>query len=335
MSNVNRQIVLAARPEGMPTASNFRLEEAPVPDLGENDVLVQNLYMSVDPYMRGRMVDRASYVPPFQIGEALTGGAIGRVAKSRNPKFKEGDIVGSMLGWREWAHVPGGEGLAKHDPNLAPISTYLGVLGMPGMTAWAGLMNIGKPKAGETVFVSAASGAVGSVVGQIAKLKGCRVIGSVGSKDKLDHVVNDLGFDAAFNYKDEDPNAALARLAPKGVDIYFENVGGSHLTAALNAMNPFGRIALCGMIEQYNATTAPAGPSNLINMIPKRITMTGFIVSDHFDQMGAFLAEVGPWVKEGKLKYTETVHDGIANAPAAFLGLFSGENKGKMLVKLA
>ena len=337
----NRQIVLAARPVGRPTHDTFRLETTDIPAPGPGQVLVKNLWMSVDPYMRGRMYDRASYVPAFQVGKPLEGGAIGQVVKSRNPALAEGDLVSHSAGWREYAVLdgPGGNavlgGAARIDTSLAPAQAFLGVLGMPGLTAYAGLLVHGQPKAGETVFVSAASGAVGSLVGQIAKIKGCYVAGSAGSNEKVEHLKQSLGFDAAFNYKSGDLDAELRKACPKGIDVYFENVGGPQLQAVLTAMNPLGRIAVCGMIAQYNATTPPAGPNNLIFVIPKRLNIRGFIVTDHADLMPEFIRDMSGWIKSGQIKYQETVHEGIASAPAAFLGLFDGENSGKMLVKLA
>lgn len=329
------QIVLAGRPEGKPTASAFRLETIDVADPAEGEILVRNTWMSVDPYMRGRMVDRASYVPPFQIGQPLDGGVVGEVVKSRNSAFKEGDTVSHFAGWREYAVLGGHSGAFKIDTSLAPAQAYLGVMGMPGLTAYAGLLAHGKPQSGETVFVSAASGAVGSLVGQIAKIKGCHVAGSAGSDDKVAYLTKELGFDAAFNYKTSDLDAALRKACPKGVDVYFENVGGPQLQAVLNQMNPFGRIPVCGMIAEYNATIPQAGPNNLISVIPKRLTIRGFIVSDHNEMMPDFIRDMGGWIKSGQIKYQETIHNGIAEAPAAFLGLFDGENSGKMLVKLA
>jgi NADPH-dependent curcumin reductase CurA len=337
----SRQIVLASRPVGRPTSANFRLETVDLPDPADGQVLVRNTWMSVDPYMRGRMYDGPSYVPSFQVDKPLEGGVIGEVVKSRSPALKEGDVVSHFAGWREYALIdgPGAPsaigGAFKIDTSLAPAQAFLGVLGMPGLTAYAGLLVHGKPKPGETVFVSAASGAVGSIVGQIAKIKGCYVAGSAGSDDKVVYLTKELGFDDAFNYKTDDLDGALRKACPKGVDVYFENVGGPQLQAVLTAMNPFGRIPVCGMIAQYNATTPPAGPNNLITVIPKRLTIRGFIVSDHNDLLPEFIKDVSTWIREGKIKYQETVHEGLDQAPAAFLGLFDGENTGKMLVKLA
>ncbi|MEE9608351.1 MAG: NADP-dependent oxidoreductase [Myxococcota bacterium] len=329
----SREVRLAARPVGWPVESDFELVETPLSEPGEGEVLVRNVYMSVDPYMRGRMVDRRSYVPPFQLGEALAGGAVGQVLASRHPGFTEGDCVSGMQGWRECFSAPGAN-LRKIDPQPAPLSYHLGVLGMPGLTAYVGLHDIGKPKAGETVFVSAATGAVGSVVGQLARIRGCRTVGSAGSDTKVKVLLEELGFDAAFNYRTADLDEALAQACPDGIDVYFDNVGGDQLDAALDRMNPFGRIAACGMISTYNAETPPPGPRNLIYLVGKRITMQGFIVADHFDRLPAFLADMTRWLGEGRITVKETVVEGIENAVGAFLGMLRGENLGKMLVKL-
>jgi NADPH-dependent curcumin reductase CurA len=331
----NREIRLKRRPSGMPAAADFELAETPVPTPDPGQVLVRNIYMSVDPYMRGRMVDRESYVPPFQIGETLSGGAIGQVVTSNNnPAFKAGDYVNNFSGWREW-FVTGGAELTKVDPNLAPLSAYLGTFGMPGLTAYAGLLKVAELKDGDRVFVSAASGAVGAVVCQIAKNKGCTVVGTAGSDEKCDWLVKEARVDRAINYKTAgDLTKALHEAMPNGIDVYFENVGGAHLNAALANMRPFGRIAVCGMIEQYNATTPPPGPSNIIMVIPMRLTIRGFIVSDYMNMTPDFLRDMGAWAKDGKMKWQETIKEGIENAPDAFIGLFKGENIGKMLVRL-
>lgn len=331
----SREVRLASRPAGWPEPSNFSLAETTVPSPGEGQALVRNLYMSVDPYMRGRMRDVKSYVPPFQIGQVLDGGSVGEVIESRHPELRKGDRVVGMQGWREH-YLTDGTGQRKIDPRLeAPLSTFLGVLGMPGLTAYVGLLDIGQPKKGETVLVSAAAGAVGSLVGQIAKIQGCRAVGSAGSDDKVKHLVEKLGFDAAFNYKTEDLNSALRRDCPNGVDVYFENVGGAMLEAALLRMNPFGRIPVCGMISIYNATEPAPGPRTLVSVIQNRLTMRGFIVSDHWNRLEAFTRDISTWLKEGRIHYDETIVDGIENAPSAFLGLLRGENTGKMLVRLA
>lgn len=338
MPTDSREIQLASRPKGTPKAENFKLATVTLPDPGEGEVLVKNLWMSVDPYMRGRMEDRESYVPPFQIGEALQGGAVGVVVKSNNPNFKEGDHINSMWGWREY-YISDGEGLSVADVSQVPAQAYLGVLGMPGLTAYAGLLRVGECKDGDTVFVSAASGAVGAIVCQIAKAKGCTVIGSAGSDEKVKWLKEEIGVDHAFNYKNinsaEEMVKEISKAAPGGIDVYFENVGGMHLDAALLAMKPFGRIAMCGMISQYNATEAVPGPSNIILAVGKSLKMQGFIVSNHFDMLPEFIRDVGGWIAEGKIKWKETVFEGIDKAPDAFLALFSGDNFGKCLVKLA
>ena len=318
----------------MPQASDFELAQVPIREPKAGEVLVRNIYMSVDPYMRGRMVERKSYVPPFQLGRPLTGGCVGQVVQSKSDVFPVGAYVLSMLGWREY-YVTDGSGLTKIDPNLAPLQAYLGVIGMPGLTAYVGLLDIGQPKPGETVFVSAASGAVGSLVCQIAKLKGCRVVGSAGSDEKVAWLLNEAGIDAAFNYKKvEDLKAELGVLCPNGIDVYFENVGGEHLEAALAHMNRYGRVVVCGMISQYNATEAVPGPSNLGVTITQRLMIKGFIVSDHTDRLPEFYADLGRWIAEGNVKWKETIVEGIESAPQAFIGLFKGENLGKMLVRI-
>lgn len=335
MPRTSRQVHLAARPEGMPSEADFEIVDTEVADPGPGQFVVRNVFMSVDPYMRGRMRDVESYVPPFEVGAVMDGGSVGRVIASRHEAFAEGDLVVGMQGWRE-LYLTDGEDQRKIDPRLgAPISTYLGVLGMPGLTAYAGLMEIGRPQAGETLMVSAAAGAVGSVVGQIGKIEGCRVVGSAGTEQKVDHLTGALGFDAAFNYKTRDLHEALSETCPDGIDIYFENVGGPMLEAVLLHMRPFGRIPVCGMISQYNETEASPGPRTLISMIPKRLLMQGFIVTDHFDLLGEFTQKMAGWLREGRIRYEETVLEGIEQAPAAFLGLFSGENEGKMLVRLS
>ena len=333
-SKISREVHLKNRPEGLPAKSDFELAEVTIPAINEGEVLVQNMYMSVDPYMRGRMYDRQSYVPPFQIGNPLEGGCVGRVIESKNEAFKVGDSVLSMLGWREY-FVSGGEGLTKIDPGLAPVQAYLGTVGMTGMTAYVGLLHIGELKEGETVFVSAAAGAVGSVVCQIAKLKGCYVVGSAGSDEKVSWLMEEAGIDAAFNYKTaENVIGEVGRHFPSGIDVYFENVGGVHLEAALEHMKPYGRIVMCGMISMYNAVKPVPGPTRLPYIISKKLTMKGFIVMDHFDKLKPFIADMGKWIARDKIKWKETIVDGIENAPEAFIGLFKGENFGKMIVKI-
>jgi NADPH-dependent curcumin reductase CurA len=331
---VSKEIHLKNRPEGLPSQSDFELTEVTLPAINDGEILVQNIYLSVDPYMRGRMVDSKSYLPPFQIGQPLEGGSVGKVVESKNSEFNVGDYVLGMLGWREYFVSVGG-GLTKVDPELAPLQAYLGVLGLTGMTAYVGLLHIGALKEGQTVFVSAAAGAVGSIVCQIAKLKGCYVVGSAGSDEKVAWLTQEAGIDAAFNYKTaDDVIVEVGRHFPKGIDVYFENVGGVHLEAALEHINPFGRIVMCGMISMYNDVMPPPGPVRLRFIIQKKLTMKGFIVSDHFDKFNAFAADMGKWIGEGKIKWQETIVDGIENAPEAFLGLFKGENIGKMIVKV-
>lgn len=330
----SREIRLKSRPTGMPTAADFELAEVELPPIEPGQLLVRNSYMSVDPYMRGRMNDVKSYVPPFQIGEALNGGAIGQVVESKHSDYAVGDHVVNFMGWRE-AFISEGQGLNKVDVSQIPASAYLGVAGMPGQTAYWGLLDIGRPTEGETVFVSAAAGAVGSVVCQIARLKGCTVIGSAGSDTKVAWLQEELDVDAAFNYKNVAKISRTVRaLAPQGVDIYFENVGGEHLEAAIANMNRNGRIPVCGMISQYNATTPSAAPRNLTSIIGKRLLLKGFIVSDYAGRAREFYADMSDWLRSGKIQLRETVIEGIDNAPAAFLGLFTGENIGKMIVKL-
>jgi NADPH-dependent curcumin reductase CurA len=330
----SHEIRLKNRPAGLPSESDFELAEVTLPPLGERQVLIQNIYMSVDPYMRGRMVDRKSYVPPFQLNQPLEGGCVGRVAESKNEEYQIGDFVLGMLGWREY-FISDGTGLLKIDPKVAPIQAYLGTLGIPGLTAYVGLLDIGKPKQGETVFVSAASGAVGSVVCQIAKLKECHVVGSAGSDEKVSWLLQEAGVNAAFNYKAvDDIIAEVGRQCPKGIDVYFENVGGVHLQAALEHMNTFGRIVMCGAISMYNATKPIPGPPNLFNVTSRQLTLQGFIVRDHLSKLGQFYADMGKWIAEGKIKWKETIVEGLENAPQAFIGLFKGENFGKMIVKV-
>ncbi len=331
---ISREIRLKNRPAGLPSESDFELAAQKVPEVGEGQVLVQNIYMSVDPYMRSRMHDRKSYVPPFQLDQPLDGACVGRVAESKSGQFQVGDFILGRLGWREY-FVADGKELLKIDPAVAPIQAYLGTVGMPGLTGYYGLLEIGKPQKGETVFISAAAGAVGSIVCQIAKLKGCYVVGSAGSDEKVSWLLEEAGVDAAFNYKKTDNIIAeVGRKCPKGIDVYYENVGGVHLEAALEHMNKFGRIVMCGMIAIYNATDPVPGPSNLAYIIGKQLTMQGFIVSDHFDKLAQFYADMGKWIAEGQIKWKETIIDGIENAPRAFIGLFKGENFGKMIVKV-
>jgi NADPH-dependent curcumin reductase CurA len=331
---ISKEIRLKNRPVGMPGETDFELAEVSMPEVGDGEILVQNIYMSVDPYMRGRMYDRQSYFPPFQIGQPLEGGCVGRVIESNNAAFSVGDHVLSTLGWREY-FVSTAKGLTKIDPELAPVQAYLGAVGMTGLTAYVGLLHIGRLKEGQTVFVSAAAGAVGSVVCQIAKLKGCYVVGSAGSDEKVSWLVEEAGIDAAFNYKTtDDVIAEVGKYFPKGIDVYFENVGGVHLEAALEHMNANGRIVMCGMISVYNEVKPVPGPVRLPYIVSKKLTVKGFIVRDHFDKLGPFIADMGKWIAEGKIIWKETIVGGIENAPRAFIGLFKGENFGKMMVKV-
>jgi len=328
----NKRVVMASRPAGWVTEGNFRIETVPVPKPKEGEVLVKNHWLSLDPYMRGRMNDTKSYAAKQEIGAVMVGGTAGEVVESNNPKFKAGDKVSGMFGWQQYG-VSDGTGLNKIDASRAPMSAFLGVLGMPGVTAWVGLLDICQPKEGETVVVSAASGAVGSVVGQIARLKGARAVGIAGGKAKCDYVVNELGFDACIDYKAGRLNDDLRAAAPKGIDCYFENVGGEILDAVLKQMNAFSRIAVCGLISQYNATEA-YGVKTFQSILTNRIKVQGFIVSDRMELWAKALPELVGWVAGGKIKYRETVAQGLENAPKAFIGLLKGENFGKQLVKL-
>jgi len=330
---LSREIRLASRPSGIPTMSNFTLARTTLEALRDQQVLVRNLYMSVDPYMRGRMNDRKSYVPPFEVGQPLDGGAIGEVIESRDGKFNPGDAVVSSLGWREY-FIASPKDLRQVSRQVQPLSVYLGVLGMTGMTAWAGL-HLVEVKAGEIIFISGASGAVGNVAGQLAKLRGCRVIGSAGSGEKIQFLREECGFDIAFDYKVGPVVEQLKVEAPDGIDVYFDNVGGETLEGALEALRVHGRIIACGGISGYNAEKPLPGPSNLFNMITKRLTMKGLLVRDWLDRQGEFEKEVGGYFQAGKLKSKETVVEGIDQAVGAFLGLFKGSNIGKMIVKLA
>lgn len=330
----SRNIILKERPVGTPDTKHFGIETTNTADVTDGKVLVRNLSMSVDPYMRGRMIDRASYVPPFQIGEVLTGGAIGRVEESKHVDFKPGDHVESMFGWRE-AFVASGSDMRNLGALSQPPSAYLGVLGMPGLTAYVGLLDVGALKEGETLFVSGAAGAVGSAVGQIGRIKNCKVIGSVGGVEKASYIKDELGFDHAIDYRSGDLTAQLQSAAPDGIDVYFDNVGGDHLQAALSCMRPFGRIALCGMISQYNNTAPEPGPNNLMMAIGLSLTMRGFIVSNFPQHRANFIRDMNGWIASGQMKYAETKMTGIESAPEAFIGLFKGANRGKMIVELA
>jgi NADPH-dependent curcumin reductase CurA len=329
-----REVHLVSRPQGWPVPEDFALVEVDLPDPGPGEVLVRNTFMSVDPYMRGRMNDVASYAPPYQLGEVMYGGALGEVVVSNSPDLAVGQTVRHNSGWRDHVVAPA-KAFAPVDPAAAPSpSAYLGVLGMPGLTAYVGLLDVAAFQPGEAVFVSGAAGAVGSVVGQLAKLRGAsRVVGSAGSAAKVARLL-EVGFDAAFNYKDGPVAGQLAAAAPEGIDVYFDNVGGDHLEAAIGQLKPFGRAALCGAISQYNASAPVPGPSNLSMAVGKRLTLRGYIVSDHYDRNAAFLADVAPAVSAGRIAIDETIVDGLENAIGAFLGLLRGDNLGKMVVRL-
>ncbi|MFJ9674292.1 NADP-dependent oxidoreductase [Streptomyces sp. NPDC101221] len=331
---VNREWHLVTRPVGWPKPEDFALVEAEVPAPRDGQVLVRNLYVSVDPFMRGRMSAAKSYAAPYELGKVMQGGAVGEVVASNAEGFAVGDHVLHFFGWREYAAVDA-KNAVKVDPDAAPLSTYLGVLGMTGLTAYAGLLRTASFKEGDSVFVSGAAGAVGSQVGQIAKLKGAsRVIGSAGSDEKVGLLLDEYGFDAAFNYKNGPVSEQLRAAAPDGVDVYFDNVGGDHLEAAIGSLNLNGRIAVCGAISVYNNTEPAPGPKNLARLIQTRGRIEGFLVGDHYDLQPQFVEEVGPWVRSGELKYRETVVEGIENNLEAFLGVLRGDNTGKMIVKL-
>jgi NADPH-dependent curcumin reductase CurA len=327
-----REIQLAARPDGEARESDFRLAEVDLPEPEAGQVLIRNTWMSVDPYMRGRMNDGKSYVPPFQLDVPLDGGAVGEVVQSGDDSLAPGDVVLHGLGWRDHALAPASL-VRTIDTQLAPPQAYLGILGMPGLTAYAGLVDVAGLREGDVVFVSGAAGAVGGIAGQIAKLRGHRVIGSAGSAEKVAYVKDELGFDDAFNYRDAPVAELLSAAAPDGIDVYFDNVGGEHLEAAIGALNEFGRVAMCGAIAGYDGERPP-GPRNLHLAVGKRLTLRGFIVGDHRHLRDDFTREVGTWLSEGRIRYRETVVDGLENAPKAFLGLLRGENVGKMLVRL-
>lgn len=329
-----REIRLVSRPQGEPTPAEFELAEAEVREPGSGDIVVRNLFMSVDPYMRGRMNDVRSYVPPFRLGAPLEGGAVGEVVASRAEGVDEGDVVVHNLGWRDYAVLPAAS--AERVEAIPHLSRYLGILGMPGLTAWAGLLRVARFEPPDAVFVSGAAGAVGTAAGQIAKLLGAgRVVGSAGNADKVRLLTEDLGFDAAFDYHDGPVAASLAAAAPEGIDVYFDNVGGEHLEAAISHLRPHGRVAACGAISVYNATSPPAGPRNLTLVIGKRLTISGFIVSDHSDMRAELTEKVGGWLADGSLLAPETVVDGLERAPEAFIGMLAGANTGKIVVRIA
>jgi NADPH-dependent curcumin reductase CurA len=328
----NVQVLLASRPTGWVQESNFNIVETPIPKPGPGEVLVKNHWLSLDPYMRGRMNDVKSYSPPVQIGEVMVGGTVGEVLESNHPKYKPGDFVVGRVGWQLYG-VSDADSLMKVDPKLVPLSTYLGVAGMPGATAWIGLLEHCQPKAGETVVVSAASGAVGGVVGQLAKLQGCRAVGIAGGAQKCNYTVQQLGFDACVDYKAGNLYEDLKAAAPQGIDCYFENVGGEVMDTAFRLLNPFSRVALCGMISDYNATD-PYASKMIRSLLVNRVKLQGFIVFDRIDLYVRAVAQLAKWVAQGKIKYHETVAEGLANAPKAFIGMLKGANLGKQLVKL-
>ncbi len=335
MSSINRQFVLASRPTGLPDASTFKMVETPIPALKDGEFLAKAMYLSVDPYMRGRISQARSYAQPVEVGGVMVGGGVARVVESKNPNFAAGDIVDVYMGWQEFI-VSNGKGVRKLDPSIAPVSTALGVLGITGLTAYFGLLDVCHPKAGETVVVSGAAGAVGSIVGQIAKIKGCHTVGIAGSDDKVAWILKDCGFDAAFNYKTEgNYSAKLKELCPKGIDVYFDNVGGALTDAVLMQLNTFARVSICGQISQYNNAKPEMGPRLIGMLIVARAKMQGFLVSDYAPRFGEALVEMAGWLREGKLKYREDIVDGFENMPKAFIGLFHGENTGKRLVRIA
>jgi NADPH:quinone reductase len=334
MAAINRQFKLAARPVGMPKESDFSLVESPVPAAGDGQVLVKTVYLSVDPYMRGRITGVKTYADPVNIGDVMEGGTVGQVVESKHAGFAAGDFVHSNWGWQEYALV-NGQAIRKLDPKLAPVSTALGVLGMPGMTAYFGLLDICKPQAGETVLVSGAAGAVGSLVGQIAKIQGCRAVGIAGTDDKIAWLTKDLGFDAAFNYKTvSDYPAKLKELCPKGVDCYFDNVGGAVTDAVLGQMTVFGRVSICGQISQYNLEKPEPGPRILGYVLVKQLKVEGFIVSRFVSRWMEGITQMAKWLGEGKIQYREEVVEGFDNTVRAFIGMLKGDNTGKMLVKV-
>ena len=333
----NRRIVLARHPKGEPTPADFRLEEQQIPALKDGEVLLQTVYLSLDPYMRSRMNEEDSYAASTELNDVMVGGTVSRVTATRNPRFAEGDLVSAYSGWQEY-QVSNGLGLAKLDARISKPSHALGLFGMPGLTAYVGTLDFGQPKSGETLVVAAATGAVGSIVGQIAKLKGLRAIGIAGGKEKCDYAVKELGFDACIDHRDAAMPTQLKAACPKGIDVYFENVGGPVWNAVLPLLNVGARVPLCGLIAQYNSTSPPPGPDRsgalMGTFLTKRVTVRGFIISDHFTRQPAFIKDMSEWVAAGKIKYREDIVRGLENAPQAFMGLFSGKNFGKLLVQV-
>ena len=337
-TTINRRIALAARPVGAPKPNDFATVDEPVASPSDGEMLLRTVYLSLDPYMRGRMNDGKSYVPPVRIGQTMEGGAVSVVEESHHPDYSPGDIVYGRTGWQRYA-ISGGKGLRKVDPSIAPVSTALGVLGMPGLTGYVGLLDLGQPKEGETVVVSAATGAVGSLVGQIAKLKGCRVVGVAGAEEKCRYAVDTLGLDACVSHRDPHLADALREACPDGVDVYFENVGGKVLDAAIDLMNVHGRIPVCGTIAHYNDTEPPPGPDRLAGamriILTRRLTVRGFIIFDHHHRIPDFTRDVSGWLRDGSIVYKEDFVDGIDNAVEAFRGLLEGKNFGKLVVRIS
>jgi NADPH-dependent curcumin reductase len=334
---VNRRIVLASRPRGKPTLENFRLEKAAVPEVGDGEVLLQTKFLSLDPYMRGRMNAGKSYAQAVAVGAVMVGGTVSRVARSRNSAFPEGQLVSAYAGWQDYA-LSDGKGLVKLDPRITQPSYALGVLGMPGLTAYVGLLDIGQPKPGDTVVLAAATGAVGSVVGQIAKLKGCRVVGIAGAAHKCQYAVDVLGYDACISHYDDDMAQQLAAACPDGIDVYFENVGGSSWEAVMPLLNNFARVPVCGLIAHYNQTELPPGPDRMSQLqgliLQRSLKVQGFIVSNYQHRIPEFIADMSDWLSTGKVVYREDMVEGLEKAPQAFLGLFTGENFGKLVVRV-
>ncbi len=335
LPTVNRQITLAARPIGYPKESDFQLVEIPMPVPSDSQMLIKIIYLSLDPYMRGLMNEKTAYAEPIRIGGLMHGSAVGKVVQSNNPDFRKGDIVEGMFGWQEYA-ISDGKGLRRIDPQIAPISTALGVLGMPGMTAYFGMIDIGSPKPGETVVISGGAGAVGSVAGQIAKIHGCRVVGIAGTDSKINYMVGELHYDAAFNYKSiENYYEVLKEICPGGIDVYFDNVGGVISDAIFRLLNIGARISICGQISQYNLEKPETGPRLLPHLLVRRARAEGFMVFQFENRYPEAIERLALWLKDGKLKYREDIVDGIGNAPRAFIGMLRGHNMGKQLVKLS
>lgn len=334
----NRRILLDSRPVGKPSTENFRQDSVAIPQVGQGELLLRTRYLSLDPYMRGRMNAGESYADRVELGDVMVGGTVSEVVASNHPKFAKGELVSAFSGWQEY-ELSNGQGLMKLDPRITRPSYALGVLGMPGLTAYVGLLDIGEPKAGDTVVLAASTGAVGSVVGQIAKLKGCRVVGIAGAKEKCDYAVKELGYDACVSHYDDDMAEQLKEACPKGIDVYFENVGGSSWEAVMPLLNNFARVPVCGLIAHYNQTELPPGPdrmSVLQGMILTRsIKMQGFIVSNYIHRIPDFIGDMSKWMGEGKIRYREDMVEGLENAPEAFLGLFKGANFGKLVVKVS